>query len=510
MSTVLSSQFLSAEEVKEFQDLLTTQEGFSLILEKLTVRGGTMLDFELEKVFTKAIQKRGTPVADILLQNIQTVQVSQSHIQSALQLSTVLLEHTSLHAASRFLLLWHLPLLTNKLLLQKVCIENRAELSFYENIIEKCINSPGIYDQQLSELILNLCINSSEWMGQILDCLKNVYTKIDVSDLIKYLVENKVHLEILYEKLELIGNVTHHSMQIIPYILAAYPEKKVKALFAYLKNTTNSLTVYGSTLDLLAKEVTQEELPLLLEPFQSSEKAYWPRQVVINLVLNPNIPLEYSIQSKMHLGLYKNVVYYARDILDTGNKVDTFDSKRFFECIISDPAFTSLEGTLHSGLIYELVNRKDRDDLDAVRITFLEKVDFRFAHMFTDIYFEALRGYTIANQSAIVILEKIVQLGKYPFGSIEFLAQLLASTNDSLMKKFILGSGQTLLGAAQSEKLYLLLSERNPYNFAPLYIFNRKILSNNYSKYSDISKQIYKNCYKKLRFGQKLKILFLS
>ena len=48
MSTILSSKFLSPEEISEFQNLLLTQDGFSRILEKLIARGGAMLDFFAE------------------------------------------------------------------------------------------------------------------------------------------------------------------------------------------------------------------------------------------------------------------------------------------------------------------------------------------------------------------------------------------------------------------------------------------------------------------------------
>ncbi len=510
MNIATTGRFLTPEQIKEIQDLLSSNPiPVSLILEKIFFHGEIGLDTELQKILFNIIKDNALG-ADTVLQNLHLLRVSPSYPYDSTILADALLENATKREVARILLSWHLPLLSHKPILKKAAIFTQEDLNFYEKIVQQGINSPSISDDQINALLFFLCINSSGFIGQIFDMLKNVYTNIDLTSLIKYLVENKLHLDILFEKLELIGRISRYSEGILSYLLVAFPDNRLGAVSRYLKSSHNPISFYNQTLELLAKTIEQKEFPLFLEYLLSIERPTWPQQILINLFINSNLSQEDIFTTATNPTLYKNIVYHCRAICDALSQVDISKTKTFFVKLIENPNFNSLDTSLYSSIVHELINRKGMGDLDGVMVKMIEKVDFRLAQIFTESYFSALRGYRIESESAIRILEKIVSLGKYPFYDIEFLVSLLCSSSEPVLKKFILSYSQSLLGITLSEKLYLALSERNPFNFSSLYIFNKGKLTNRNSKYSDVVKQTYKNCYLRLSFGQKFKAMLLS
>ncbi len=510
MNIVSSARFLLPDQMREIQDLLSSNPlPVSLILEKIFFQGEIGLDSELQKILFKII--KANPLgADTVLQNLHLLRVSPSYLYDSTILADALLENaTNIHVA-RILLSWYLPLLSHKPILKKVAIFTQEDIGFYEKIVEQAINSPSISDDQVNDLLFFLCVNSPSFIGQILDMLKNVYTSLDLTSLIKYLVENKLHLDVLFEKLELVGRISRYSERIMSYLLVAFPDNRLVAVSRFLKESNNPLSFYNQTLELLAKTIQQKEFPLFLENLLSIERRYWPQQILVNIFVNPHLTHDYIFTVATNPTLYRNIVYYSRGICDAISQVDIVQTKNFFVKVVENENFNSLDTSFYSALVHELVNRRGIEDLEYVMIKMIEKVDFRFAQIFTESYFVALRGYTIESDIAIRILEKIVSLGKYPFYDIEFLVSLLCSSSEPVLKKFILSYSQSLLGITLSEKLYLALSERNPFNFSSLYIFNKGKLTNRNSKYSDLVKQTYKNCYKRLSFGQKFKAMIFS
>jgi hypothetical protein len=472
--------------------------------------GEVLLTRDAELFFGEALKHGGAQVANLIVDHLSVLRVGHTSASTAKYLGNLLLDYSTDPDVSRKILAWYPDFIDVPAILEHLSIQDERDLSFYQELFRRLIREGDSYSagDRISKLLVAVLKLAPAWIGRLLSALDQVQTEIDLEPFLKMAAEIGTAKEEIYEQLPLIGRVATQRMRLMDWVFRVYPERRIEALGRILEQARFTSMNAEDAFVSLARGLNTKDLPAftqLLERYRKQED--WPRKVVIELLYNPNIPMEELVDSQRSFSLYRNVINCLSDLLDRTSDGDrSLDIKRLLTRIVDDTNFGTLDVTTYSALLYEVSRRKGQGDLNPLRILLLERIDFKHATIFHSAFFEALRGYFIEPMHAQRILEKIVRYGKYPFHETDFLLQLLECVDQEVFANFTLRYSQALFDTAYTaERFYLALAGTLPERFAPVYMFHRKIFKRSFAKYSDTDKTIYKLCWPYLSFGQRFK-----
>jgi len=501
--------FVTATELQELRGKIRSNPPEALsILNQIFYNSEILLDSSSSSIFEDIIRYNGAAGANIILNNLSKIQSVRESDYYASNLAGLILSYSPADTTTTIqnLLNWNFALIGTKSILEKIGCKSLQDVNYYRQIISQSVQSTKLHNFVLADFIFSLIINSPGFEEQIFDTLSEVKTNMSLSSVVKYLVENQIGLQALYNKLDVIARVSPNSTSIADYLLIAFPDKKVQALFKYIKNSPGDISL-DSTISDLAKIITLSEFQIFLPEIES----YWTKQffsskLVLNLLLNPNLPPNIVVNSRTSLRLYQSIleqVNYLTDAFRSNNQRFGFVDLLHF--IVADPAFVKLDKNFHSEIIRSIRHLQPSPSLTQLHLRLLLQIDFS-ENLFNDDFLESLLNEGIDLNIAKAIIGKIVAFGQYPFYNLEFMAHLLLCTDDIYFKKMILNIILPLFPKEYDlEKIFLILSEYNHHNFAYIYIKNKRKLASRFSKYSSKARQIQINCWRKLSFGQRLR-----
>ena len=504
--------FLTPSEIQDFKNQLRKNpDQAANILNTALNQGDFLVDYDVISFLEDIIRQAAQPGASLLLQNLNKLKTSQGQSSNYLygKLVGMLLDYFPQNTeVIKHILAWNPDLISENAILKNACIKSDQDVDFYRQVIGGGIQTTNVRNFEVADFVLHLFIQSPGFEESVLDTLNQVQTGINLNKVIQYIIENKRGLDALYNKLDVVGRVDSGSYAIAEYLMRAFGERRVSAFFKYVKNSSR-ISYLNKEIEILASQITPAEYPHFLSEMDSFwTKQFYPENIVLALILNPNLHPNIVINSKISVRLYKSILDQIRYFHDAfranQHKLNYLDLLHFMAV---DPIFQSLDKNFHSEIVRSTRDLQPSDKLNQLKIKLLIQIDFQ-EDVFNTEFFDSLLNFYIQSQTAIFLLGKIAQHGCYPFYNFDFMVYLLTAADELYFKKYIMGAIMPLFPKEYDlEKVFLKLSQINPHDFAFIYIKNKRKLARMFSKYNKTAMQIQVNCWRQLGFWKRIRCM---
>ena len=237
-------------------------------------------------------------------------------------------------------------------------------------------------------------------------------------------------------------------------------------------------------------------------------KQFYPENVVLALILNPNLHPNLVINSRISPRLYKSILDQIRYFHDAFRaNQQKFGYLELLHFLVADPIFQSLDKNFHSEIVRSTRDLQPSESLNQLKTKLLIQINFEENVFYTE-FFDTLLNFYIQTQTAVFLLAKIAKLGYHPFYNVDFMVYLLTAADELYFKKYILGGVMAIFPKEyELEKVFLKLSQTNPHDFAFIYIKNKRKLGRRFSKYNKTALQIQVNCWRQLGFWKRIRCM---
>lgn len=472
-------------------------------------RGNVMLDDRLARSLTSAISQHGAPVADVLVKNIGAFTVPFSSEYAARHLAEMLVDYASDSSAALWLLSWMPKLCRSQAIQQKLQIKNEGDLIMFEQAMRKLFSTPQMIALDVQDFMASAVRANPKALGIFLKVAAETAGRVSVSQIVDYLVDQRIGLDVLASHADLLGKITKGTPSVARRLTAAFPEQP-EVLFAFIKGSGGGLDVFGDVLEQQIQQIPQVSLGVFVRALDGlSPKEYWPRKVVTALLCRNDIDPRSYISSAEFPSLYRNIVHHF-SVSVAGVQADAFDPVKVLTALMDDPAFVQLDAKAIAELAREIGNLKRQEDLAPVKIVLLERLDWQSTMYFSERFFVGIPEQRLSEDHAIHMLERMRVMGRYPFTDVGYLIALACSLTPQRRNAFLLRDMSRLLTTlADREQLLLGLAQRLPEGFAYFYAKKKKQVLGSSNFQSDRQKEIYRLCWTSLGLWEQLKVMIL-
>jgi hypothetical protein len=505
--------YLTPAQVKEYKNQINQDptQAANVIYVAFS-QGEILMDYDSTSFLEDGIRQAGQNGASLVLQNLNKIKISQNQNTGYFsgKIIGMILDYfpKDLNVVKQ-VLDWDPDLIGETALLKNISIKSSQDTAYFRKLIASSIQSTSVKNFKVAEFVLHLIMQSPGFEEEVLDTLSEVQTEINLVTVVQYLIENPRTQDALFNKLDVIAMVDTGSYNVAEFLMKGFGQRRVQAFFKYVRHSTRILFL-EKEIEFLASQINQNEyLAFLSEIDNLWQNKFYPSKVVLSLILNPNLPKNLVINSKVSLRLYKSMVDQIRYFIDafrSNNQKITFIE--LLQFLTADPVFSSLDKDFHREIIYSTRNLQPSETLNTLKLRLLFLIDFA-QDSFDDDFITSILNTYITPNTANFLLTKIAKLGRYPFYKVDFMVYLLEATDEDFFKKYIMNAILLLFPREYDlEKLFLRLSQDNPHNFAFIYIKKKRKLGRKFSRHSKEALKIQVNCWRHLSFGQRLKCLW--
>lgn len=478
-------------------------------LNQLFLKQSLDLDYNLLQFLSNTLKTDGRDAFGIILNNLFKIIINSNHGRLAVQLAREIIRYNFEFDTLRTLFNWCPNLINDEEITSKICIEDETQRDFYQKEIIKQINDPRSSDRQVCDLIICICINSKEHIGLILPILTHVRTKINLDNLVKYLVENQIGLQELFDNLKTIGRLTPNSSSISKYLILAFPNNSVEAVLRYLEAQEFQSYQYSTSLELLASNVTSSELGTLIQRVgRITNQPLITRTLFMSLLSNSKLTVSDLFTSKHSDGLYFSAISYIDNIARSICPASNLNIMDAMFAIISDKSYSKVSKDMIRNLIYAICDQLPSAGQVHLKLYFLYKTPLNLVSIYKLV--NNLDYPPLEPKLCKLILDKCVSAKSCEPLDDSFMLYLLKYSDQDHFISFIKNNIYTLLASKTYEYQNLLkvLAEENPHDFGYLFIRNSKKLMKGFSKYDTKINQVKSIAWQNCNWKQRIFCIF--
>lgn len=264
-----------------------------------------------------------------------------------------------------------------------------------------------------------------------------------------------------------------------------------------------------------ARAVTTEGFSALLQRIGTAfPSSFFPAKITQELLHNPRLSIAMLIDSSASPALYKSILNdLDRVTAPIDATKETKDIKAVLTAIANDPLFAAIDDSAFRSFASLVASKGQLSDLADVRALVLGRcTPSRFSLLNTQ-FIESVYQDTLSQDVAKTALESLLQTHNYPFfDQYRFLVWLLSMAGIYSLHGFLLKEFPMFITSPfQRADVLCAIADRAPYDFPVFYFKNKDRLLNGIDvKWScgTQAKQIFKLCYQRLTFMQKLLTMF--
>ncbi|MEI6510896.1 MAG: hypothetical protein WCO25_02520 [Candidatus Uhrbacteria bacterium] len=268
----------------------------------------------------------------------------------------------------------------------------------------------------------------------------------------------------------------------------------------------------GPALDQMAGFIELAELGAFVQAVDLFyEKHPWPRTTVISLLQNPRLSRKELLDGDRYSMVYRNAVQQLDEILQYKHLWAAHGSASdLMATIVSQPAFSRLDGSTVHGLVFALKNQADQESLAEAEFALLLAIDWTRNASPAITLADLVAQRMVEPAVAVALLQKIVETTRYPFFQIDLLAHVLESVPENTFRGYLLGPKTSNVPSPSLDKLLLHLAQTNPHAFANLFLRHRSTFKKKFQPTGMFSseKEIYRICWGKIGLWDKIMATF--